>query len=169
MMPIRHIYSIPVNLQITPTAVSIWAVSQIFHFWTSESLHFRNLKVFHFIYEKMFFMKMLILLERDLLRFFSPSRLILFRNERLGAPKAPNEMFLLDDLVYVEATTGGVLSKHLCQSLFLIELQALAWNFIRKRDSDTGVLPKILRNLYEHIFHWTSLSDCICILQHFLA
>ena len=147
MMPIRHIYSIPVNLQITPTAVSIWAVSQIFHFWTSESLHFRNLKVFHFIYEKMFFMKMLILLERDLLRFFSPSRLILFRNERLGSPKAPNEMFLLDDLVYVEAATGGVLSKHLCQSLFLIELQALAWNFIKKRDSDTGVLPKTLRNL----------------------
>ena len=59
-------YSTPINLQITPTLVSIGAESQFFHLWMSEKLHFRNLRVFYFIYEKIFFMKMLILLKQDL-------------------------------------------------------------------------------------------------------
>ena len=57
-MSIRKIYSAPVNLQITATAVSIGAESQIFYFWTSESLYFRNLKVFYFINEKNIFLEM---------------------------------------------------------------------------------------------------------------
>lgn len=36
--PLRHIYSTLVILHITLTAVSIGAESQVFHFWTSESL-----------------------------------------------------------------------------------------------------------------------------------
>lgn len=36
--PLRHIYSTLVILQITLTAVSIGAESQVFYFWTSESL-----------------------------------------------------------------------------------------------------------------------------------
>ena len=35
-MSIRRIYSTPVILQVTPTAVSVGAESQIFHFWTSK-------------------------------------------------------------------------------------------------------------------------------------
>ena len=64
IMFILHIYSTSVNLQTTPTAGSIGAESQGFHFWTSESLGFWKSVTSYT--KKNFLMKILILLKHDL-------------------------------------------------------------------------------------------------------
>ena len=77
-----------------------------------------------------------------------------------------------------EAATGvlykkGVLEnfakftgKHLHQGLVLNkvsgQLQVLASNFIKKRDSGTEVFLWILQNFSEHLFNRTPPGDCIC-------
>ena len=45
--------------------------------------------------------------------------------------------------------------KHLCQSLFFDKVA----NFIKKRDSGTGVFMWILWNFWEHLFHRTPPDD----------
>ena len=58
-MPLRHIYSTLAILQITLTAVSIGAESQVFIF--------ERVKVFYFMYKKIFFMKIIIPLKQFLM------------------------------------------------------------------------------------------------------
>ena len=48
--------------------------------------------------------------------------------------------------------------KHLCQSL----PEAEACNFIKKRDSETGVFLWILQNFWEHLFLQNTSGDCFC-------
>ena len=50
--------------------------------------------------------------------------------------------------------------KHLCQSLPLIKLQVEACNFIKKKDSGTGVFLWTLRNFSEQLSYRTPLYDC---------
>ena len=51
--------------------------------------------------------------------------------------------------------------KNTCgKTSFLINLQAEAWNFIKKRESSTGVFLWTLWNFKVHIFQTTSLGNC---------
>ena len=60
-----------------------------------------------------------------------------------------------------------ITGKHLCESLFLIKLQASRPATLLKRDPDTGVFLWILRNFWEHLFHKTPpvTASVICWLM----
>ena len=53
--------------------------------------------------------------------------------------------------------------KRLCQSLFLIKLQALGLQPYKKRRSGTGVFLWILQNLQEHFFLQNTSGGCFWI------
>ena len=53
--------------------------------------------------------------------------------------------------------------KHVCWSLFSIKLRAFRPATSLKRDSNTGVFLRILRNVLKNLFWRTSANDCICI------
>ena len=58
--------------------------------------------------------------------------------------------------------------KHLCQSLFLIKLQAWSLQFYSKRDPGTGVFLRISRNFYEYLFLYNT-SDAASAYVKLLA
>ena len=54
--------------------------------------------------------------------------------------------------------------KHLCQSLFLIRLQAWGLQLYLKGNCCTVFFLWILRNFEEHLFYRTPLENCFCAL-----
>ena len=68
------------------------------------------------------------------------------------------------------SVTKGVLrnfakftGKYLCQSLFLIKLQAL--QLYQKRDSGTGAFMWVLRNFLQHLLLQNTSGGCFCRLM----
>ena len=51
----------------------------------------------------------------------------------------------------------GVLTNLHCAR---VKLQTSAWNFVKKKGSDTGIFQWILWNFYKHLFYRTTLDDC---------
>ena len=56
--------------------------------------------------------------------------------------------------------------KHLCQSYFLIKLQAWRSVTLLKRDSNTGVFLPVLWNFSERLFWRTSANRYFCTSNH---
>ena len=55
-----------------------------------------------------------------------------------------------------------IAGKHLCCSLFLINLQAVRPATLSKRDSNIGVFLWMLRHFQKHLFGRTSANGCFC-------
>ena len=53
-----------------------------------------------------------------------------------------------------------LIGKHLCWSLFLINLEVYKPGILLQWDSDTSVFLWILRNFYKGLFQRTSVNDC---------
>ena len=74
--------------------------------------------------------------------------------------KQPLEVFCKRGVLNNLAMSTG---KNLCWSLLLIILHAFIPTTLLKRDSNTGVFPKILWKFYKHLFWRSSANACFCI------